>query len=122
MKSKSAYPVTISSTPSGAHFTVKSASGSLLAAGTTPKTITLNSATGYFQPANYVVEFTYGGTTQSVRLNARIDKWYWDNVFMGSPGIVIGMLIVDPSTGKMWKLNTKVNSSFGKPASTGPQS
>ena len=71
--SKSTYPVTISSNPPGANFTLKKANGIAMSTGTTPATLTINSSNGYFQPAKYIVEFTRKGVTQTVPLNASIN-------------------------------------------------
>ena len=113
--SKSNYPVTISSNPSGANFTLKKASGLPMATGTTPATITLSASDGYFKPAKYTVEFTRKGVTQTIPINASINGWYFGNLLFG--GIIIGMLIVDPATGAMWKLDDSVIATFNQTAS-----
>ena len=113
--SKSSYPVTISSNPSGANFTLKKANGLAMATGTTPATVSLNSSDGYFQPAKYVVEFTRKGVTQTVPINATINGWYFGNLLFG--GVIIGMLIVDPATGAMWRLDDHVIATFNQTAS-----
>ena len=112
--SKSTYPVTISSNPPGACFTLKKANGLSMATGTTPATITLSSSCGYFQPAKYVVEFTRKGVTQTVPLNASINGWYFGNLLFGG---LIGLLIVDPATGAMWRLDDNVIATFNQSAS-----
>ena len=66
--SKSSYPVTISSNPPGANFTLKKANGMAMSTGVTPATITLNSSEGYFQPAKYVVEFNRKGAVSYTHL------------------------------------------------------
>jgi len=115
--SKSSYPVTISSNPPGASFTLKKANGMAMSTGTTPATVTLNSSNGYFQPAKYVVEFTRKGVTQTVPINASINGWYFGNLLFG--GIIIGMLIVDPATGAMWRLDDSVIATINQTASVG---
>lgn len=112
--SKSTYPVTISSNPPGANFTLKKANGIAMSTGTTPATITLSSSDGYFKPAKYVVEFTRKGVTQSVPLNASINGWYFGNILFGG---LIGLLIVDPATGAMWKLDDNAIATFNQTAS-----
>jgi len=111
--SKSSYPVTISSNPPGALFTLKKANGMAMSTGVTPATITLNSSEGYFQPAKYMVEFSRKGVTQSVPLNASINGWYFGNLLFGG---LIGMLIVDPATGAMWRLDDNVIATFNQTA------
>jgi len=112
--SKSTYPVTISSNPPGASFTLKKANGIAMSTGTTPATITLSSSNGYFQPAKYIVEFTRKGMTQSVPLNASINGWYFGNLLFGG---IIGLLIVDPATGAMWRLDENVIATFNQTSS-----
>ena len=112
--SKSQYPVTISSNPPGACFTIKKANGVAMSTGITPATITLSSSFGYFQPAKYIVEFNRKGVTQSMPLNADINGWYFANLV--SWGIIAGMLIVDPATGAMWRLDDTVIATFNQTA------
>jgi len=112
--SKSSYPVTITSNPPGATFVLKKANGLAMSTGTTPATIVLNSSEGYFQPAKYIVEFNRKGATQTVPLNASINGWYFGNLLFG--GIIIGMLIVDPATGAMWRLDDNVIATFNQTA------
>lgn len=38
-----------------------------------------------------------------VPVNYKLNGWYFGNLLLGG---VIGMLIVDPATGSMWKLDT----------------
>jgi hypothetical protein len=113
--SKSCYPVTISSNPPGANFTLKKASGLPMATGTTPATISLNSSEGYFKPAKYVVEFNRKGVKQCIPFNASINGWYFGNLLFGG---LIGLLIVDPATGSMWKLEDSVIATFNQTADT----
>jgi hypothetical protein len=105
--------VTISSNPPGANFTLKKANGMAMSTGTTPATITLNSSEGYFQPAKYVVEFNRKGITQSLPLNASINGWYFANFLFGG---IIGLLIVDPATGAMWRLDDNAIATFNQTA------
>ncbi|MEO5913161.1 MAG: hypothetical protein ABIS50_02940 [Luteolibacter sp.] len=105
--SKSKYPVAITSSPSGAKFTVKNGEGTVVQQGTTPSTVTLPASSGYFKAASYTVEFTKKGSAkQSIEVNARIDGWYYGNILIGG---VIGMVVVDPLTGAMWRLDDKVD-------------
>lgn len=83
--------------------------------GTTPSIVTLTAAAGYFSPAKYQVEFTKKGCpTQTVPLTATIDGWYFGNLLFGG---ILGMVIVDPATGAMWKLPDNVNTSLTSVAS-----
>ena len=116
--SKSEYPVAITSNPIGADFVVKRRSGIPIASGVTPATIVLPASDGYFQPAKYSVEFRRKGVVQSVPLTAKIDGWYFGNLIFG--GVIVGMLIVDPATGAMWRLNDTVVATFQQTADARP--
>lgn len=113
--SKSEYPVAITSNPIGADFVVKRDNGVPVASGVTPATIVLPASEGYFQPAKYSIEFRRKGAVQTVPLTAKIDGWYFGNLLFG--GVIIGMLIVDPATGAMWRLNDTAVATFQQTAS-----
>jgi hypothetical protein len=112
--SKSEYPVAITSNPIGADFVVKRKNGVPVASGVTPATIVLPASEGYFQPAKYTIEYKRKGVMQSVPLTAKIDGWYFGNLLFG--GVIIGMLIVDPATGAMWRLNDTAVATFQQTA------
>lgn len=114
--SKSEYPVAVTSNPTGADFTVKRANGLPIASGVTPATITLAASDGYFKPAKYTVEFRRKGVAQSVPLTAKVDGWYFGNILFGG---LIGLLIVDPATGAMWRLNDTVVATYQQTADAG---
>ena len=109
--SKSEYPVTISSNPPGTAFAVKKPDGTLVANGVTPDTITLPSSFGYFERAKYDVTFTRKDSIQTIPLEAKINGWYFGNIIIPW-GIVIGMVVVDPLTGAMWRMDKSVNANF----------
>ncbi|MEO7098208.1 MAG: hypothetical protein ABI162_02520, partial [Luteolibacter sp.] len=63
-----------------------------------------------FKPASYTLEFTKKGSTpQTIQINAAVDGWFFGNLLIGGP---IGMLVVDPVTGAMWKLDGNVNANL----------
>lgn len=65
-------------------------------------TVTLETSRGFFQKARYRIEASKAGyETASSSVSADINGWYFGNLLFGG---VIGMLIVDPATGAMWKL------------------
>lgn len=109
--SKSKYPVEITSNPSGAKFALKeNHENVILQQGTTPATVTLPSSYGYFKPASYTLEVTKKGcTSHTIEINAAVNGWYFGNILFGGP---IGMLVVDPLTGAMWKLDKNVNANL----------
>ncbi len=101
---KSSFPVTINSSPTGADVTVKDERGVDVFAGTTPTTIALTAGESYFHAKVYDLTFSKPGyTPRHSQLRAEISGWYFGNIVFGG---FIGALIVDPITGKMWKLPT----------------
>ena len=100
--SKSDWPLTISSNPSGANLKIKDKKGREIYNGTTPTTLNLTSSAGFFQPARYDLEASLSGYNSSQgTIAGRMNGWYVGNILFGG---VIGILIVDPATGAMWKL------------------
>lgn len=96
------YPVALSSTPTGANFVVLNEAGTEVHAGITPYTVNLRSGSGYFSSAGYRIRFDHEDyPSREIELRATMDGWYWGNILFGG---LIGMLIVDPITGSMWKL------------------
>lgn len=103
--SKSNYPISVNSTPSGANITVKDKNGLEVFKGNTPANFKLKSGSGYFSKAQYTIEFKKDGYEEKVvPVNFTFDGWYVGNIVFGG---LIGMLIVDPATGAMWKLETE---------------
>ena len=105
--SKSIYPVQISSNPPGATVSVKDKVGAEVFTGTTPTTAMLEAGKSYFSSARYTLTFTKPGYDPATRvLDSSLDLWYLGNILFGG---LIGMLIVDPITGDMWKLDEFVS-------------
>ena len=100
--SKSDYPVSITS-PSPTDFKIKNRnSGQIVYNGKAPTVATLSASNGFFSSAKYDII-----TQKTVQpLNASMDGWYVGNILFGG---LIGMLIVDPATGAMWKLPEQVS-------------
>ena len=104
--SKSNYPVTIYSTPPSATITVTDKRGMNVYQGSTPATVNLKANSGFFAKAFYQVTFELPGYDRRlVPINYKLDGWYFGNILFGG---LIGMLIVDPATGAMYKLDTPV--------------
>src|SRR5690606_11108781 len=111
--SDSVYPVLISSTPAGARYEViEQDSGRLVSAGATPQTVMLGASDGFFSRAEYTVTFSQDGYhSTSYPLRADLDGWYFGNILFGG---LLGILIIDPASGAMWKLNPNVATSLAE--------
>lgn len=103
--SKTTYPLMINSNPSGAAVTITNKKGKEIYKGTSPAVVPLKSGAGYFSRAEYQVKFNMKGYEERiVPVNFKLNGWYFGNLFIGG---VLGMLIVDPITGAMWRLETQ---------------
>ncbi len=103
--SKSQYPLTITTDPSGASVAVSDHKGMEIFKGTSPATVSLQSGAGFFKRASYQVSVSKAGyETQMVPVQFKVDGWYWGNLLLGG---VIGMLIIDPATGAMYKIDSE---------------
>lgn len=104
--STSEYPVKIDSSVSGATVSIKDKYGAEVQKVTTPAMITLSSGGGW-KSASYMFEFEkegYESSTESIV--AEINPWYMGNIIFGG---LVGMILVDPATGAMWKLKDHVH-------------
>lgn len=96
------YPLAINSAPDGANFTITNRDGIEVNRGTTPMTVELKAGGGYFKAQTYTIVLSKDGfEDQTVSVRSTMDGWYWGNILIGG---LIGMLIVDPITGAMYKL------------------
>ncbi len=111
--SKSQWPVNISSSPSEAKFTITGKNGMVIHSGQTPAALTLEAGDGYFSKAQYTLKYEKAGyETKTYQLTPTINGWYFGNILLLTGGVVIGMLIVDPLSGAMYKLPEVVNVSL----------
>lgn len=102
--SKSAYPLKITSVPTNAAISISNLSGSVIYTGTTPASVELRAAQGFFKREQYAVTFKLDGYADAkVPVYFKVDGWYWGNLLFGG---VLGFLIIDPATGAMYKLAT----------------
>lgn len=100
--SRKDYPVAIDSAPSGVSFYITDSTGARVHSGTTPGSVTLRTKGGYFKSQAYTIFLERPGMpTKEYALRSGIDGWYWGNLLLGG---LVGMLIVDPLTGAMFKL------------------
>ena len=103
--SKSSYPISINSAPSEAQIVIKDKKGIEIFSGQTPATLKLKSGSGFFGKARYQVTFTKSGyQTKTVPVEFKLNGWYFGNLLFGG---ILGMLIIDPATGAMYKLETE---------------
>lgn len=103
--SDSKYPLTITTQPTGANVTVSNHKGIEIFKGVSPATVSLEAGAGFFKRASYQVSVTKTGyETQMVPVHFKVDGWYWGNLLLGG---VIGMLIIDPATGAMYKIDSE---------------
>jgi hypothetical protein len=72
----------------------------------TPAVFELEKHEDYFKPAFYKVEiFCKGYLPAWYFISANVSGWYFANMVIGG---LVGMLLVDPSTGAMWDLSPEV--------------
>ncbi len=104
--SDASYPLAVNSDPEGAYFTVTDRDGIEVNRGNTPETVELKAGGGYFKTQNYTIVFAMEGyEDQAVSVRSSMDGWYWGNLVIGG---LLGMLIIDPITGAMYKLPESV--------------
>ncbi|MEN8764737.1 MAG: hypothetical protein ACN4EF_02940 [Wenyingzhuangia sp.] len=103
--SENVYQLSIDSAPSKANIVVKDRKGVEVYCGETPAKLDLKSGSGFFKKAKYEVTFTKNGyQSATAPIEFTLDDFYIGNVLLAG---VLGMLIVDPITGAMFKLDTK---------------
>lgn len=101
--SKSTYPVTFNSKPTGADLLIVNKKGFEVFSGTTPAIIPLKSSSSFFSKEEYTVTITMPGYKEYLTtISASIDGWYFGNILIGG---FLGMLIIDPASGAMWSLD-----------------
>lgn len=108
--SEEAYPVHVTSSPSGAAIEIKDEEGNVVYNGATPAVVKLASSAGYFDGEMYTVKFSKPGySDETFVVNSGIEGWYWGNLLLGG---VLGMLIIDPVSGAMYDLPTKAGATL----------
>lgn len=102
---KSSYPVAVNSNPTGSNITITDKKGTVVYKGTTPATVKLKSSSGYFAKGQYQIKFEMSGyEDRMVTVNSKLNGWYFGNILLGG---VIGMLIIDPASGAMYKVEDR---------------
>ena len=99
---RSNYNVAINSNPVGAALSITDKKGKEIYKGSTPATVSLKSSAGYFSKAEYQLKFNLSGHEEKIiPLTSKLNGWYFGNLLIGG---IIGMLIIDPASGAMYKL------------------
>ena len=107
---KDVFPLTINSNPDGANIVIVDEKGKKMFTGTTPSTVTLAAGESYFHAKTYTITFSKQSyAEQYATVKATLSGWYFGNILFGG---LIGILIVDPISGKMWKLQPDVNANL----------
>lgn len=103
--SKGSWPISINSSPSEAKISIKDKKGIEIYTGNTPATLKLKSGAGFFSKARYQVTFEKVGYDKKVvPVEFKLNGWYFGNLILGGP---LGLLIIDPITGAMFRLETE---------------
>lgn len=98
--SGSTQDITIRTTP-GAKYTISDSYGRTVASGDTKGTATIERGVSYFSPHAYKARITKPGhRPKTIDIEPGMNPWYFGNILLGG---VVGMLIVDPITGSMYK-------------------
>ncbi len=97
----------ITTNPSGANITITDKNQSVVFKGVSPATVELKASDGFFKSASYNISVAKKGfPTRNMELRSELSGWYFGNILLGG---LIGMVIVDPATGKMWKMPEDYN-------------
>lgn len=102
--SSSIWPLTVKSNPLGAKLQITNRHGVPVFSGQTPATIFLKSGSDFFMSESYLVKLTLDGYAEkTIPVRCTLNGWYFGNIIFGG---IIGLLIVDPATGAMYRLET----------------
>jgi hypothetical protein len=115
--STSTYPLSINSDPSNANISITDKKGQEIYSGNTPAVVQLKASAGFFSKAEYQVKLSSPGYDDKIiPIKFTIDEWYFGNILVGG---ILGMLIIDPATGAMWKIETEfLNATLSKTVAT----
>jgi hypothetical protein len=70
----------------------------------------LKAGAGYFSRAEYQVKLSSPGFDEKIiPVTFKLNGWYLGNILIGG---LIGMLIVDPASGAMWRIDNEVSNIY----------
>ncbi len=117
--SDSDYPVVFDTDPSGGDLTIRNEEGKKVFKGSAPVTLTLPAGNGSFDGQTYEVEASMAGYEPvNATFDTKLDGWYFGNILFGG---LLGILIIDPATGAMWRLDDSFTVSMdGQPVAATP--
>jgi hypothetical protein len=100
--------ISVASTPPGAKVSIYDRSNNLVQVSSTPFLATLPTKFAYFKGQDYRLVFELPAhASVEVHLESKVSGWYFGNLLFGG---LLGMVIVDPSTGAMFNLTPdKIN-------------
>lgn len=101
--SKSKWPLTVNTNPNGVKIEISDRKGFTIFQGISPTTMYLKSGGGFFAKQSYTLKLTMDGyESKIIPINCSINGWYFGNIIFGG---LIGLIIVDPATGAMYRLD-----------------
>ncbi len=102
--SKSNWPFSVDTNPAGAKVVITNKKGVEVFSGKTPVALKLKSGAGFFTKESYTVALSMNGyESKKVNVECKINGWYFGNIVFGG---LIGLLIIDPATGAMYRLDS----------------
>ena len=101
--SKSSWPFSVDSNPEGAKVTITNKRGVEIFSGKTPTALRLKSGAGFFTKESYIITLDMNGyESKKINVECKINGWYFGNILIGG---LLGLLIVDPATGAMYRVD-----------------
>ena len=102
--SKSNWPFSVDTQPAGAKVIITNKKGTIIYTGRTPAAMRLKSGAGFFSKESYTVALSMNGyESKKIQVECKLNAWYFGNIVFGG---LLGILIVDPATGAMYKLDS----------------
>jgi hypothetical protein len=100
-------PTLITTNPNGAKVVITDKNQTVVHQGVSPTSANLKASAGFFKAASYNVSISKKGyPKRNMELRSDISGWYFGNILIGG---LIGMVIIDPATGAMWKMPADYN-------------